>query len=61
MSNKCMLSDWELDEMLMLRRRGWSLDRLAAWYGVSTKTVARCLARMDAGSQRPRCERGVTI
>lgn len=52
--NTCKLSDWELDEMRMLRGRGWSMGRLASWYGVSEKTVRRILQRMGTLSNDSR-------
>lgn len=44
---KCVLSDWELQELVVLRGRGWSCKKLAAWYGVSDRTIQRILRRMD--------------
>lgn len=43
---KCVLSDWELQELVVLRGRGWSCKRLAAWYGVSDRTIQRILRKM---------------
>lgn len=43
---KCVLSDWELQELVMLRGRGWSCKKLAAWYGVSDRTIQRILRKM---------------
>lgn len=44
---KCVLSDWELKELVMLRGRGWSCKKLAAWYGVSDRTIQRILRKME--------------
>lgn len=46
MTMKCVLSDWELQELVVLRGRGWSCKRLAAWYGVSERTIQRILRKM---------------
>ena len=46
MACKCSLSEWELDELRMLRGRGWTVRRLAAWYGLSERTIQRLLRRM---------------
>lgn len=54
MGMKCVLSDWELDEMVMLRRRGWSAKKLAAWYGVSVRTIHYNLRKM--GQEPPRAD-----
>lgn len=43
---KYVLSDWELQELVVLRGRGWSCKKLAAWYGVSDRTIQRILRRM---------------
>lgn len=45
------LSEWEIDELPHHRRRGWSLQALASYYGVSERTVSRYLrrARRDSG------------
>ena len=48
MACKCSLSEWELDELRMLRGRGWTVRRLAAWYGLSERTIQRLLRRMGA-------------
>ena len=45
------LSDWELDEMLILRRRGWTNFELANFYGISTKSVERYCRRAGADSR----------
>ena len=42
------LSEWELDEMLLLRRRGWTNYELANFYGISTKSVERYCRRAGA-------------
>ena len=42
------LSDWEVDELLWHRSRGWSIGRLALFYGVSKKTIGRVLRRCEA-------------
>lgn len=42
------LSEWELDEMLLLRRRGWTNYELAHFYGISTKSVERYCKRAGA-------------
>lgn len=46
------LSEWELDEMLLLRRRGWTNYELAHFYGISTKSVERYCKRAGADSRR---------
>ena len=45
------LSEWEVDELLHHHRRGWSLEALASYYGVSTRTVSRYVrrAKRDSG------------
>lgn len=50
-SGTIILSDWELDELLHYRRRGWSLGELANYYGLSERTVSRYIkrARRDSG------------
>ena len=40
---KRLLSDWEVEEMRSLRRRGASLRELASLYGVCERTVGRYL------------------
>ena len=45
------LSDWELDEMLLLRRRGWTNFELANFYGISTKSVERYCRRAGADTR----------
>lgn len=45
------LSDLELDEMLLLRRRGWTNFELANFYGISTKSVERYCKRAGADSR----------
>ena len=45
------LSDWELDEMLLLRRRGWTTFELAHFYGISTKSVERYCKRAGADTR----------
>lgn len=57
---KCVLSDWELDEMVMLRRRGWSARKLAAWYGVSDRTIQRTLRKMGQEPLRADSRAAVT-
>jgi transposase len=47
MTMKCVLSDWELQELVVLRGRGWSCKKLAAWYGVSDRTIQRILRKME--------------
>jgi transposase len=46
MTMKCVLSNWELQELVVLRGRGWSCKKLAAWYGVSDRTIQRILRKM---------------
>lgn len=45
------LSEWELDEMLLLRRRGWTNFELANFYGISTKSVERYCRRVGADTR----------
>lgn len=45
------LSEGELDEMLLLRRRGWTNFELANFYGISTKSVERYCKRAGADSK----------
>lgn len=45
------LSEWELDEMLLLRRRGLTNFELAHFYGISTKSVERYCKRAGADSR----------
>ena len=44
------LSEWEVDELLHHHRRGWSLEALASYYGVSTRTVLRYVRRAERDS-----------
>ncbi len=55
---KCVLSDWELQELVMLRGRGWSCKKLAAWYGVSDRTIQRILRQLNCENKRARCDNG---
>lgn len=43
------LSDWEVDELLMHARRGWTYDALANYYRVSVRTVARIMRAERSG------------
>lgn len=45
------LSEWEMDELMMHARAGWTARELASYYGVSERTVVRYLrrARRDSG------------
>ena len=48
-----MLSDWELDELLMHSRAGWTARELAHYYGVSERTVSRYLRAAGSADSRP--------
>lgn len=39
------LSQWEIDEMLWYRERGWKTIELAWHYGITTRTVNRIVNR----------------
>lgn len=40
-----VLSNWEVAEMVLLRRRGWTWERLSLWYKCSGKTLKRIYDR----------------
>lgn len=46
---KPALSDWEVDELLMMRRRGASVAGIAARFSLSERTVRRYLRRLAGG------------
>lgn len=48
------LSDWEIEELCTLHRKGWSIDSLATFYGVCPRTVKRYLDKYD---NSPECAR----
>ena len=45
------LSDWEIEELCSYRRQGWSIDSLATFYGVCSRTVKRYLDKYDNGPE----------
>lgn len=46
------LADWEVEELLAMRRRGASLREVADCFGLSERTVSRYLRRYgDDGSR----------
>ena len=47
------LSEWELDELLMHARAGWTARELAHYYGVSERTVVRYLRQARNGDISP--------
>ena len=47
--SKPALSDWEVDELLMMRRRGASLAEIATAFSLSERTVRRYLRRREGG------------
>ena len=49
-SGTTALSEWEVDELLHHRLRGWFLEALASYYGVSTRTVSRYVRRAERDS-----------
>ena len=46
---KPALSDWEVDELLSMRRRGASLREVAARFSLSERTVRRYMSRLAGG------------
>ena len=52
MAGKGTLSQWEIDEMVSLRREGWSVKGLAGWYGMSERNVQRILRAKGAEPRR---------
>lgn len=46
---KPALSEWEVDELLMMRRRGASLAEIAARFYLSERTVYRYIRRCAGG------------
>ena len=42
-----VLSDWEVEEMALHRRRGWKWDELARYYGVSERAVRRAYGNWE--------------
>ena len=42
-----ILSDWEVVEAYGRMRRGSARSALAAWYGVSDRTLARAFERLE--------------
>ena len=43
------LSDWEVDELLTMRRRGASVAEVAARFSLTERTVSRYLRRFAGG------------
>ncbi len=46
---KPALSDWEVDELLMMRRRGASLEEISMRFSLTERTVRRYLRRHAGG------------
>lgn len=46
---KPALSDWEVDELLAMRRRGASVAEMAARFSLSERTVRRYMSRLAGG------------
>ena len=45
MSRRLYLSDWELDELVVLVDEHWSYQSLATWYNTSADNVRRIYKR----------------
>lgn len=49
---KSPLSDWERDELVYYRRRGWDWYALASYYGISERSAERIYKREEGRDKR---------
>lgn len=47
-----VLSDWEVDELIYYRKRGWSFESLGHWYGIPERTAERIYRREMGRSEK---------
>lgn len=47
-----VLSDWEVDELIYYRKRGWSFESLGHWFGIPERTVERIYRRERGRSEK---------
>lgn len=47
-----VLSDWEVDELIYYRKKGWSFDSIAHWFGIPVRTVERIYRREMGRSEK---------
>lgn len=47
-----VLSDWEVDELVYYRRRGWTFEEIASQYGIAARTAERIYKREEGRSRK---------
>lgn len=47
-----VLSDWEVDELLYYRKRGWTFEAIGNWFGIPEGTVERIYKREMGRSEK---------
>jgi len=45
-----VLSDWEVDELVYYRSRGWTFEEIASQYGIAARTAERIYKREEGRS-----------